>query len=89
MAAGFIGWADSPFQIELDFANLGLGLIGVIATWRSLEMRLAAILGLAPFLWGAAGTHIHSMITAHNFEPGNAGIIFWSDILIPLIGFVS
>ena len=88
MAAGFIGWADSPFQIELGFANLGLGLIGVIATWRSLEMRLAAILGLAPFLWGAAGTHIHSMITEHNFEPGNVGIIFWSDILIPLIGFI-
>ena len=52
MAAGFIGWADSPFQIELGFANLGLGLIGVIATWRSLEMRLAAILGLAPFSLG-------------------------------------
>jgi hypothetical protein len=27
------------------------------------------------------------MITAHNFAPGNAGIIFWSDILLPLIGF--
>src|SRR5262245_66010809 len=88
MAAAFIGWADSPFQIELGFANLGLGLIGVSATWRSLEMRLAAILGLAPYLWGTAGTHIHTMITDHNFEPGNADIIFWSDILIPLIGFI-
>jgi hypothetical protein len=28
------------------------------------------------------------MITAHNFAPGNAGIIFWSDILLPLIGFL-
>jgi hypothetical protein len=27
------------------------------------------------------------MITAHNFAPGNAGIIFWSDIVLPLIGF--
>jgi hypothetical protein len=27
------------------------------------------------------------MITAHNFAPGNAGIIFWSDIFLPLIGF--
>jgi hypothetical protein len=26
------------------------------------------------------------MLTEHNFEPGNAGIIFWTDILIPLIG---
>jgi len=28
------------------------------------------------------------MITADNFAPGNAGIIFWSDIFIPVIGFV-
>jgi hypothetical protein len=87
-AASFIGWADSPFQIELGFASLGMGLIGLIATWRSFDMRLAAILGPACFLWGAAGVHIHSMITEHNFEPGNAGVIFWTDILIPLIGFI-
>jgi hypothetical protein len=28
------------------------------------------------------------MITEHNFEPGNAGDILWTDILIPLIGFI-
>ena len=27
------------------------------------------------------------MITAHNFAPGNAGIIFWSDVLVPVFGF--
>jgi hypothetical protein len=27
------------------------------------------------------------MITAHNFAPGNAGIIFWTDIILPVIGF--
>ena len=36
---------------------------------------------------GAAGGHVYQMITAHNFAPGNAGIIFWSDILLPVIGF--
>jgi hypothetical protein len=87
-AARFIGWADSPFQIELGFASFGMGLIGLIATWRSFDMRLAAILGPASFLWGAAFVHIHSMIAEQNFAPGNAGIIFWSDILIPLIGFI-
>jgi len=87
-AAGFIGWGDSPFQIELGFASLGIGLIGLIATWRSFDMRLAAILAPACFLWGAAGVHIRSMMAEHNFAPGNAGIIFWSDILIPLLGFI-
>jgi hypothetical protein len=28
------------------------------------------------------------MVTAHNFAPGNAGIIFWSDIFLPLFGLM-
>jgi hypothetical protein len=28
------------------------------------------------------------MVTAHNFAPGNAGVIFYSDILVPIIGFL-
>jgi hypothetical protein len=28
------------------------------------------------------------MITAHNFAPGNAGVIFYSDILAPVVGFI-
>ena len=88
MAAGFIGWADSPFQIELGFASFGMGIVGLIASWRSFDMRLAAILAPTFFLWGAAGVHVRSMITEHNFAPGNAGIIFWSDIIVPVIGFV-
>jgi hypothetical protein len=27
-------------------------------------------------------------ITAHNFAPGNSGIIFYSDILLPIVGFM-
>jgi hypothetical protein len=44
------------------------------------------VVGPSLFLLGAAGGHIHQMITARNFAPGNAGIIFWTDILIPAIG---
>jgi hypothetical protein len=50
-------------------------------------MRLAAILGPAIFTLGAAAGHIHQMLAAHNFAPGNAGVIFYTDIIIPLIGF--
>jgi hypothetical protein len=35
----------------------------------------------------ALGGHVYQMVTAHNFAPGNADIIFWSDILLPLVGF--
>jgi hypothetical protein len=50
--AELIGWADSPFQFEVGFASFGFGLVGVLAPWRSFDMRLAAILGPACFLWG-------------------------------------
>ncbi|HEX5326525.1 MAG TPA: DUF6790 family protein, partial [Acetobacteraceae bacterium] len=50
-------------------------------------LRLAAVLGPALFLWGAAAGHLRAMITAHDFAPGNAGVIFYTDILLPLFGF--
>ncbi len=88
MAAHFIGWANSPFQYEVGFASLGFALVGFFAFRGSPGFRMAAILGPAGFLWGAAGGHVYQMIVAHNFAPGNAGVIFWTDILIPLAGFV-
>lgn len=86
MAARFIGWADSPFQLEVGFASLGFALIGFLAFRGGRDMRIAAIVGPACFLWGAAAGHIYQMITAHNFAPGNAGIMLWSDILLPVVG---
>jgi len=87
MTARLIGWQDSPFQAEVGFASLGFAVVGFLAFRRSFEMRLAAVAGPAFFLLGAAGGHVYQMITAHNFAPGNAGVIFYTDILIPIIGF--
>jgi hypothetical protein len=88
MAARFIGWADSPFQLEVGMASLGFAVVGFLAAFGSFDLRLAALVGSGIFLLGAAAGHVHQMIAAHNFAPGNAGIIFWSDILLPLIGFL-
>lgn len=87
VAASFIGWAQSPFQAEVGFASLGFAAVGFYAFARGSEARLVAILGPALFLWGAAGGHIYQMIAAGNFAPGNAGIVFWTDILLPALGF--
>src|SRR5262249_53294994 len=54
----------------------------------SFDLRLAAIVGPACFLWGAAGGHVYQMITTHNFAPGNAGVIFYSDVLVSILGFI-
>ncbi|ESR23305.1 DUF6790 family protein [Lutibaculum baratangense] len=86
MAASFIGWQNSPFQAEVGFASLGFAVVGLMAFRAGAGLRLAAVVGPACFLLGAAGGHVYQMITAHNFAPGNAGAIFWTDILIPLLG---
>ena len=88
MAARFIGWADSPFQLEVGFASLGFAVLGLLAFKGSRDMRIAAIVGPTCFLWGAAGGHIYQMITQGNFAPGNAGIMLYSDILLPIIGLL-
>ena len=88
MSARFIGWEDSPFQTELGFASLGFAVVGLLAFRGSFDLRLAAVVGPSLFLLGAAGVHVHHMITAGNFAPGNAGVIFYTDILIPIIGSV-
>jgi hypothetical protein len=88
MAASLIGWENSPFQYEVGYASLGFAVIGIIAFKQNLSFRAAAVIGPSIFLWGAAGGHIYQMITAHNYAPGNAGVIFWTDIILPIIAFV-
>ena len=83
MAAEFIGWADSPFQLEVGTASLGFSVVGFIAAFRSFDLRLAAILGSSVLLLGGCWPHL-PMITAHNFAPGNAGMIFYMDVFLPI-----
>ncbi len=88
MAASFIGWQTSPFQKEVGFASLGFSIVGFLAFRSGFGARLAAIVGPACFLWGAAAGHVVQMVEAQNYAPGNAGIIFYTDILIPVVGFI-
>lgn len=86
LAASYIGWANSPFQAEVGYASLGFAAVGFLAFWGAWQTRFAAILGPALFLWGAAIGHVLDMVRSHNFAPGNAGVIFWTDILLPVFG---
>jgi hypothetical protein len=72
----------------VGFASLGIGIAGVIAFKASLPFRFTTLIPPAVFSLGAAGGHIYQMITAHNFSPGNVGLVLTSDILIPVIGFI-
>jgi hypothetical protein len=88
IAAKFIGWENSPFQAEVGFASLGIGIAGVLAYKASLPFRVATFIPPATFSLGAAGGHVYQMIAAHNFAPGNVGLVLPSNIFIPIVGFM-
>lgn len=82
--AALIGWGNSPFQFEVAMANLGIGLIAIIAFRASYGFRLATVIASTCWLWGDALGHIYQMIAHQNFEIGNAGSWLWMDLVIPL-----
>ena len=87
-SAEFIGWPQSPFQAEVGFASLGIGIAGVIAFRASQPFRFATLIPPAVFSLGAAVGHIYQMIVAKNFSPGNVGVVLPSGIVTPVVGFV-
>ena len=86
-AGGFREQFHFAVQAEVGFASLGFALVGLLAFRGEYGLRLAAVVGPACFMWGAAGGHIYQMITAGNFAPGNAGVVLYTDILLPVISF--
>jgi hypothetical protein len=86
MAARFIGWQNSPFQAEVGFASLGFALVAFLAVRGCHGLRVGAVVGPAFFLLGAAAGHIRQIVVAHNFAPGNAGVMLYMDVLIPVMG---
>lgn len=84
-----IGWPPgSPFQWEVGIADLGWGVLGVMAPAFDRDFWLATIVMASIFLLGAAVGHVRQMITARNFAPGNAGGVFFNDVAIPVFAIV-
>lgn len=82
-AANFIGWQVSPFQFEIGIADIALGLTAIISFWRSLEFKAAVIAYTTIFCIGVAYGHIHQIITAGNYAPGNSGALLILTIIKP------
>jgi Family of unknown function (DUF6790) len=84
-----IGWAKgSPFQLEVGFANLGIGVAGILSIWYSGRFWLATIVIVSVFLVSDAVGHVVDMVRSHNFAPGNAGFVFWWDLALPGLLFL-
>ncbi|MFY9885299.1 MAG: DUF6790 family protein, partial [Candidatus Cybelea sp.] len=87
-ASADIGWHASPFEFEVGMADLAIGITACVAFWQDLSFKAAAVLVASVFLLGDAIGHIHQMLNAGNFSPGNAGVPFYTGIIGPLLAIV-
>jgi Na+/melibiose symporter-like transporter len=83
-AAADIGWQPSPFQFEVGYANLGIGLASIYAAYTTFYARVAVAIAASCFLIGAGIGHVQDIVAFGNLTPGNAGPILVTDFLTPM-----
>jgi hypothetical protein len=70
--AGSIGWPiGNPFQLEMGFANLALGVLGILAIAKRDGFREATVIAVTVIGVGATIVHILDIIHTGNLAPGN------------------
>ena len=80
-----IGWpAGNPFQMEVGFANLAIGIIGFACFWRY-DFWLPAIIAKATFMLGAGVTHVVDAARNGNLAANNVGPILGWDFGMPVV----
>ena len=81
-----IGWpTGNPFQTEVGVANLAIGTLGILSYWIRGNFWTAAVIATSVWLLGAAAIHVREMLGEGNYNPGNAGVVFYMDIIGPLL----
>jgi Na+/melibiose symporter-like transporter len=83
-AATDIGWNPSPFQFEVGYASLGIGLASLYAAYTTFYARVAVAIAASCFLIGAGIGHVHDIVEYGNLTSGNAGPILVTDFLTPM-----
>ncbi len=81
-----IGWATgSPFQHELAFYHLGMGIVALLCTWIRDRYWIAAAVTPALFAMGAGVVHLQSFVIQGNTAPANWGAsVLIGNLIIPV-----
>lgn len=67
-----IGWAaGSPFQLEMGYTNLAIGVLGLAAISKRDGFRTATILATTIVGFGATIVHLQDIVASGNLAPGN------------------
>jgi hypothetical protein len=76
-----IGFARSPFELEVGFANLGFGVAALMAGSYQKEYWLAIIVANSIFRVGCGAGHIKQIIVDGNFAINNTAILFLNFVI--------
>ena len=72
IVADSVGWpSGSPFQLEMAFASLALGILGLVAAGRRDGFREATVIAVTVLGVGASIVHFQDMLATGNMAPGN------------------
>lgn len=77
-----IGFDKSPYELEVGFADLAMGIVALLASGHGPDFALAVILISAIFRVGCGIGHIRSMIRGRNFAIDNTAILL-IDFAVP------
>jgi hypothetical protein len=76
---------DGGFQTEVGFADLAVGVLGVLCARFRDGFLLAAVIAVSVCYLGDAYGHLHQEAIHDNHDPDNTGLLLWSDFIAPLV----
>ena len=84
--AAQIGWVNSPFQYEVAYANLTIGILGFTTVWlRRRDYMLASMVAYGSWIFADGVGHVVSLLQSGNTAEYNTGTILFTDLLMPVI----
>jgi hypothetical protein len=82
--AAQLGWPSGPFQVKYGFAQLGLGVIGVMAIWFQGNFWAATLVTL--YIYGLSGlwTHTQEIWRTHR-RTGKIAWVEFGNIVLDIV----
>jgi len=77
-----IGFEKSPFEFEVGFADLAMGITGLMAQGQNKEFWLAIIVTSSIFRVGCGIGHIRQIVREQNYAPNNTVVLF-TNFVVP------
>ncbi len=84
--ANALGWpANNPFQKETAFADLAMGILGVLCLFNTGDFWMATVIFAVIYFSGAVIAHITELVSKRNLAPLNSGFLLIYESVMPIL----